>query len=120
VTAAEVERAKSRMIAEAVYARDSISGPANIFGAALATGRTIADVEAWPQRIAAVTVEQVDEAARFVIQESAAVTGVLLPDTTASATLPAAPTAPILPGASEPVHLIDDANPFIPHSGRID
>jgi zinc protease len=120
VTTEEVERAKSRMIAEAVYARDSISGPANIFGAALADGRSIADVEAWPQRIAAVTVEEVDDAARFVIRESTAVTGVLLPEPTATAALPAAPSAPILPGTSQPVHLTDDANPFIPHSGRID
>jgi zinc protease len=121
VTAAEVERAKSRMIAEAVYARDSISGPANIFGAALATGRTIADVEAWPQRIAAVTVEQVDAAARFVIRESAAVTGVLLPDATVTAARPTVPPAPILPGASEKLNLIDDgARPFIPGSERID
>ena len=37
VTSEEVARAKQRMIAEAIYARDSLSGPANIFGAALVT-----------------------------------------------------------------------------------
>lgn len=82
VTQEEVERAKSRMIAEAVYARDSLAGPANIFGAALAIGRTIADVEAWPERIAKVTVEDVNEAAKFVIRGRSAVTGVLLPEHT--------------------------------------
>src|SRR6185437_11488357 len=35
VTAEEVERAKTRMQAEQVYDRDSLAGPANIFGAAL-------------------------------------------------------------------------------------
>jgi len=108
VTGEEVERAKSRMIAEAVYARDSLSGPANIFGAALVTGRTIEDVEAWPERIAAVTVEEVDDAARSVIRDNVAVTGVLLPDP-AGAAPGTAPVAPILPGPSQPVHLIDDA-----------
>ncbi len=33
------------------------------FGTALATGRTIEDVEEWPERIGAVTVEQVNAAA---------------------------------------------------------
>jgi len=80
VTAQEVERAKTRMQAEAVYARDSLTGPANIFGAALATGRTIADVEAWPEHIGAVTPDEVNAAAKFVIREADAVTGVLLPD----------------------------------------
>jgi zinc protease len=108
VTNEEVERAKTRMIAEAVYARDSLSGPANIFGAALATGRTIADVEAWPARIAAVSVDQVDDAARYVIREAAAVTGVLLPDSPVAAAIDEAPSAPILPGPSQPVHLYDD------------
>ena len=126
VTSEEVERAKSRMIAEAVYARDSLGAPANIFGAALANGRTIADVEAWPTRIAAVTVEQVDDAARFVIRESAAVTGVLLPDATAasaSATAPSVPIVPPGPGAGQPVHLMDDGEadrPFIPDRGRVE
>ena len=108
VTSEEVERAKTRMIAESVYARDSLSGPANIFGAALATGRTIADVEAWPARIAAVSVDQVDDAARYAIRESAAVTGVLLPDSPVAAASEAEPAAPILPGPSQPLHLFDD------------
>jgi zinc protease len=80
VTAAEVVRAKTRMQADAVYERDSLSGPANIFGAALATGRTIEDVEAWPERIGKVTEDEVNAAAKFVIHESEAVTSVLLPE----------------------------------------
>jgi zinc protease len=108
VTSEEVERAKTRMIAEAVYSRDSLSGPANIFGAALVTGRTIADVEAWPSRIAAVTVGQVDDAARYVIRENTAVTSVLLPDSPMAGASEGPPAAPILPGPSQPVHLIDE------------
>jgi zinc protease len=75
----EVERAKSRMRAAAVYARDSLSTGARVIGAALTTGQTIADVEAWPQRIGAVTAAQVNAAARAILQPERSVTGLLLP-----------------------------------------
>jgi len=40
ITEAEVARATKRMVAEAVYARDSMSGAVRSFGIALTTGRT--------------------------------------------------------------------------------
>lgn len=79
VTAEEVARAKKRMEADVVYARDSLDGPARIVGTALATGRTLDAVESWPERIDAVTVADVNAAARLVIRDDIAVTGVLLP-----------------------------------------
>jgi zinc protease len=75
----EVERAKSRMKASAIYARDSLSTGARVIGAALTTGQTIEDVEAWPQRIGAVTAAQVNAAARAILQPERSVTGLLLP-----------------------------------------
>ena len=75
----EVERAKARMRAAAVYARDSLQTGARVIGAALTTGQTIADVEAWPQRIGAVTAAQVNAAARAVLLPERSVTGLLLP-----------------------------------------
>lgn len=92
VTEEELERAKTRMQAEAVYERDSLSEPANIFGAALASGRTIEDVEAWPERIGKVTVDDVNAAAKLVIREQEAVTAVLLPEHVAGA--PPGPSSP--------------------------
>lgn len=92
VTAEEVETAKKRMVREAVFARDSLQGPAYIFGLGLTTGQTVEDVEAWPDRIAAVTVEQVNAAARAVLSQNGHVTGVLLPDVQ-TAEAPAAPAA---------------------------
>ncbi len=77
-----VKRAKTRMISAAAYARDSLSGPAHIVGAALATGRSLDDVEHWPERIGAVTRDQVLAAARLVIRNNIAVTGVLMPGPT--------------------------------------
>ena len=66
-TDAEVAAAKQRMLASTVYARDSYSTAANVIGEALATGQTLADVEAWPERIAAVTRDEVAAAARLVL-----------------------------------------------------
>jgi zinc protease len=75
----EVARAKSRMRASAIYARDSLSTGARVIGSALTTGQTIEDVEAWPQRIGAVTAAQVNAAARAILLPEASVTGLLLP-----------------------------------------
>ena len=79
VTEEEVATAKKRMLAEAAYARDSLTGPAQALGAALATGQTIDDVENWPVRIDAVTADQVNAAARAVLGKTNHVTGLLLP-----------------------------------------
>jgi zinc protease len=78
----EVRRAQQRLQAAAIYAHDSLGGPANIVGAALVTGQTLDDVAAWPDRIAAVTLAQVQEAARAVFIERNSVTGILLPERT--------------------------------------
>lgn len=75
----EVARAKERMRASAIYARDSLSTGARVIGSALTTGQSIADVEAWPQRIGAVTTAQVNAAARAILQPERSVTGLLLP-----------------------------------------
>jgi zinc protease len=77
--AEDVERVKRRLQASAVYSRDSLSGPARIIGSSLAVGRTLDQVEAWPERIGAVTPEQVTTLAREILKDDAAVTAVLLP-----------------------------------------
>ncbi len=82
LTEAEIDRAKQHMQQQAVYARDSLDGPARIIGAALATGRRLEEVETWPQRIGAVTADEVNAAAKLVIRDDTAVTGVLLPEPT--------------------------------------
>ena len=55
VTAEELERAKTRLIADAVYAQDNQASMARWYGAALTTGATVKDVRRWPDRIRAVT-----------------------------------------------------------------
>ncbi len=79
VTEDEVQRAKKRMRAQAVFARDSFQSAARILGVALTTGQTVDDVEAWPERIARVTPEMVLAAARHVFVKRRSVTALLLP-----------------------------------------
>lgn len=78
VTQEEVERAKTRMRAAAVFARDAIGTAPRVIGSALMSGQSIEEIEAWPQRVAAVTAEQVIAAARAVLVEERGVTGILL------------------------------------------
>ena len=75
------------MVAEAIYAQDSLSTAVRSFGAALATGRTVEDVEAWPERIGAVTARAGQCGRRARVPTRASVTGRLLPapDVTAAA-----------------------------------
>ncbi len=80
VTDEEARRAKGRLDAEAVYARDSLRTGARVLGGALAIGLSVEDVESWPERIAAVTVRQINAAARAVIQDGRSVTALLLPE----------------------------------------
>lgn len=82
ITKNEVFRATKRLVAEAVYARDSMSGAVRSFGIALTTGRTVEDVEAWPERIAAVTADDIAAAATAVLAPERSVTGRLLPPVT--------------------------------------
>jgi zinc protease len=79
IDAAHLQRAKTRLIADAIYAQDSQASLARWYGEALATGLTVADVEAWPTRMDAVDAEAVAAAARQWLDKRRAVTGFLLP-----------------------------------------
>ena len=79
----EFERAKTRLVADAVYAQDSQVALARWYGAALAIGETIEDVSGWTARIEAVTPEAVVAVARKWLDKRRAVTGYLLPEAAA-------------------------------------
>ncbi len=89
ITAEEMERAKSRMIADAIYAQDNQASMARWYGTALMTGATVDDVRQWPARIRAVTTQQVQAAAREWLDKKRSVTGYLIKDTTPPAGQPA-------------------------------
>lgn len=73
----ELERAKTKLVADAAYAQDSQMMLGYQFGAALAIGGGIADVIEWPSRISAVTAEQVQDAARRHLLGKCSVIGIL-------------------------------------------
>ena len=77
-TSAEIERSKSRMIADYIFAQDNQSALARQYGAALTTGSTVEDILARPERLRAVTAEQVRDAARRYLDKRHSVTGYLI------------------------------------------
>ena len=81
ITAEELERAKSRLIADAIYAQDNQASMARWYGQALMTGASVDDLRQWPSRIRAVTAAQVQDAARQWLDKRRSVTGYLIKDT---------------------------------------
>ena len=80
IAADELERAKTRLIADAVYAQDSQSTLARWYGVALTTGSKVEDVSGWPDRIREVTAGAVRDAARAWLNKNRSVTGYLIKD----------------------------------------
>jgi zinc protease len=80
ITTEDVERSKSRMIADYIYAQDNQATLARLYGAALTSGLTVGDVQARPDRLRAVTVEAVREAAQRFLDKRRSVTGYLVKD----------------------------------------
>ena len=78
VTPVELERAKSRLIADYIYAQDNQSTLARQYGAALTTGSSVEAVLARPDRLRAVTAEQVRDAAKRYLDKRHSVTGYLI------------------------------------------
>lgn len=95
VTDAELDRAKNMMVAAYIYESDNQATLARRYGWNLVVGRTIADVDAWPDRIAKVTTADVKAAAATYLDIRRSVTGHLVPTTEAGpraeATPPKAP-----------------------------
>ena len=85
VRAEDLERVKTQLIAEAIYAQDNQATLARWYGGALTTGLSIEDIRSWPDRIRAVTAEQVRDAAQKWLDKKRSVTGYLIKDTSAEA-----------------------------------
>ena len=78
VTPEELERAKTRLIADAVYAQDNQATMARWYGTALTTGSTVEQVNTWTDRIRAVTASAVNDAAKAWLDKRRSVTGYLI------------------------------------------
>lgn len=79
VTADELERAKKRTRASAIFAQDSQGSLARIVGTSLLAGEKLADVQAWPDRINAASTGDVAAAAGKYLDQRRSVTGALKP-----------------------------------------
>src|SRR5712671_4055313 len=82
VRAEDLERVKTQLIAEAIYAQDNQATLARWYGGALTTGLSIDDIRSWPDRIRAVTADQVRDAAQKWLDKKRSVTGYLIKDGT--------------------------------------
>ena len=81
----DLQRARTRLVADAVYAQDNQATLARWYGAALTTGMTTEDVAEWPGKIDAVSAEDIRKAAATWLVKRRAVTGFLLPEAAAAA-----------------------------------
>lgn len=79
VTEAELERARNRYVRSTIFARDDQAQMAQAYGMWLTTDRSVEDLEDWPNRLRAVTVEDVQAVAAKYLNPDIAVTGYLLP-----------------------------------------
>jgi len=75
----ELERLKTQLRAGLIYAEDNIEGLARQYGAEMAVGLSLKDIEDWPDILQAVTAEDVMNAAKEVFDRRHAVTGWLMP-----------------------------------------
>ncbi|MEL7459657.1 MAG: pitrilysin family protein [Pseudomonadota bacterium] len=71
----QLERIKMQIRASQIYAADNISSQVRRYGAGLANGLSVEDIEAWPDILQAVTGEDIIAAARAVFRRETAVTG---------------------------------------------
>ncbi|MBK6466119.1 MAG: insulinase family protein [Rhodobacter sp.] len=80
---AAFERIKTQIRAGEIYARDDVHGLARVYGEELAIGLSIQDVQDWDDILGAVTIADVQAAARKVLDRNHAVTGwLVLPEET--------------------------------------
>jgi zinc protease len=78
-TEEELEQAKNAMIASYVYSADNQAGLAQRYGSNLVIGRSIADIEEWPDRVGQVTPADVKKVAAKYLDLQSSVTGYLVP-----------------------------------------
>ena len=90
----QLERLKFQIRASEIYEEDAPQGRARKYGAALTSGLTLADVEAWPALLDAVTGDEIVEAAQRLLDRRASVTSYLRPPAAGDAASPEAAPAP--------------------------
>ncbi len=80
VTEQELVRAKNNYLAEYVYESDNQATLARRYGWGVSVGRTVAQIEGWPDAISKVTLDDIKKVAAEYLDARRSVTGYLLPD----------------------------------------
>jgi zinc protease len=70
---------QNQMLASAIFSQDSLASGPRLYGSVLATGGSVAEIDAWPMAIAAVRADDVVAAARHVWRDDRSVTSLLTP-----------------------------------------
>jgi zinc protease len=78
VSEEDLARAKTRLVADAIYAQDNQATLGRWYGSSLATGQSVAEVVNWPEEIEKVTAADILKAVRW-LDKRRSVTGFLLP-----------------------------------------
>ncbi|MCC7251127.1 insulinase family protein, partial [Hyphomicrobium sp.] len=81
VTEAELKRARASYIADYIYENDDQASLARRYGWGLALGRTVAQIEGWPDALGKVTVDDIKRVAGTYLDLKRSVTGYLTPST---------------------------------------
>ena len=71
-------RIKMQIRAAQIYARDDVGNLANVYGSALTSGLTVADVQEWPDILQSITPDEIIAAAKSVFNLDRSVTGYLM------------------------------------------
>jgi zinc protease len=80
ITEAELDRAKKAYLADFIYQSDNQATLARRYGWSLTVGRTVKDIEEWPNRISKVTLADTAKAAAKYLDIRRSVTGTLEPE----------------------------------------
>ncbi|NVO22588.1 M16 family metallopeptidase [Donghicola mangrovi] len=75
----DLERIKTQFRASEIYAMDSTNSRANRYGAALAIGLTVQDVQDWVPTVLDISADEIIAAAKTVLDRRASVTGFVTP-----------------------------------------
>lgn len=79
VSEEELNRQRNALLKSVIFERDSQTTLARLYGTVLSLGGKIEDIHQWPDRIAAVTVEDVNAVARKYLRPQRSVTSYLRP-----------------------------------------
>ena len=80
VTQEEVDRSVNRLIKSTIFARDSQTTMARVYGASLIVGESLEEIAGWPLRLKNLTAEDINKVARKYLKKKRSVTGYLSPE----------------------------------------